>query len=41
MAFGTTVLGASKLLMLSTLGPARISPEADLAAMPVRLSEVR
>ena len=30
--------GASKLLMLSTLGAVSVSPEAYLAAMPARLA---
>lgn len=38
MAFGMTVLGASKLLMLSTLGAVRVSPEADLAVLPAGLA---
>src|SRR3954447_23366706 len=40
MGFGLTVLGASKVLTLSTLGATSVSPAADLAVMPVRLKSI-
>ena len=40
IGFGTTVLGASKVLTLSTLGAVRVSPAADLGVMPARLASI-
>ena len=36
--FGTTVLGAAKVLMLSTFGAVSVSPAADFAVMPDRVA---
>src|ERR1035438_2466987 len=38
IGFGTTVLGASKVLMLSTLGAVRVSPDAAFALVPTRFN---
>ena len=40
MDFGTTVLGASNVLTLSTFGAVRVSPAADLAVMPAKLASI-
>ena len=40
IGFGTTVLGASKVLTLSTLGAVRVSPAADLGVTPARLASI-
>src|SRR5215469_17168562 len=40
MDLGTTLLGASKVLMLFTFGAVSISPAADLAATPLMFSSI-
>jgi len=38
--FGATALGCSKVLTLSTLGAVSVSPTADFAVMPFRLTSI-
>ena len=38
MGFGTTVVGASNVLTLSTRGPVSVSPAADRSVMPATLA---
>src|SRR5215470_1154950 len=40
IGFGATVVGASNVLTLSTLGAVSVSPAADLAAIPAKLISI-